>query len=54
MPDKKTEEKTPVQSTEAPKPQAPAEEKKPDKTIPGGKYLVNGVYVDCNGEPIKE
>lgn len=24
-----------------------------DKTVPGGKYLVNGVYVDANGEPLK-
>lgn len=25
-----------------------------DKTIPGGKYLVNGVLVNANGEPINE
>lgn len=24
-----------------------------DKTVPGGKYLVNGIYVDANGEPLK-
>lgn len=25
-----------------------------DKTVPGGRYLVNGRVVDANGEPIKE
>jgi hypothetical protein len=25
-----------------------------DKTVEGGRYLVNGVLVNCNGEPIKE
>lgn len=24
-----------------------------DKTVPGGKYLVNDRYVDANGEPLK-
>lgn len=24
-----------------------------DTTVPGGKYLVNGIYVDANGEPLK-
>lgn len=25
-----------------------------DETTPGGRYLVNGVFVDANGEPIKD
>jgi hypothetical protein len=24
-----------------------------DETIPGGRYMVGGVLVDCNGKPIK-
>jgi hypothetical protein len=39
-------------------PSPPVEEEKPvrasDTTIPGGRYLVNGKLVNCNGEPIKE
>lgn len=29
------------------------EEKKLDESIPGGRYMVNGVLVDCNGKEIK-
>jgi hypothetical protein len=25
----------------------------PGETVPGGRYLVNGVLVDANGKPIK-
>ncbi len=25
-----------------------------DTTVEGGRYIVNGVLVNCNGEPIKE
>jgi hypothetical protein len=32
----------------------PAREEPLDKTIPGGRYIVNGRLVDCNGEPIEE
>lgn len=24
-----------------------------DRTVPGGRYLVNGVFVNANGEPIE-
>jgi hypothetical protein len=34
--------------------QAEAAEKQIDTTVPGGKYEVNGVLVDCNGEPLKD
>jgi len=27
-------------------------ETKHDETIPGGRYLVNGEYVDANGNPV--
>jgi len=30
------------------------EEKKLDESIPGGRYMVNGVLVDCNGKEIKK
>lgn len=29
------------------------EERKADETVSGGKYIVNGVLVDCNGKEIK-
>ena len=30
----------------------PKEEPKLDETVPGGKYIVNGVEVDAEGKPI--
>lgn len=30
------------------------EAKRLDRTIPGGRYIVNGRLVDCNNEPIEE
>ena len=29
-------------------------ERRPDETVPGGRYLVNGMFVDCNGKPLKD
>lgn len=47
----------PAPETEQPtndRPTPAREEKKLDKTIPGGRYIVNGQTVNCNGEPIEE
>lgn len=31
-----------------------AQEKKLDETVPGGRYLVNGVLVNADGEPVND
>ena len=33
---------------------SPLQGEKLDESIPGGRYMVNGVLVDCNGKEIKE
>jgi hypothetical protein len=37
-----------------PAPPAREEPKKLDKTVSGGRYIVNGRLVNCNNEPIEE
>jgi hypothetical protein len=49
----------PAVPTVTPEPVAPVVTPEPvvqasDTTIPGGKYLLDGKYVDANGDPIKE
>lgn len=55
-PNDQGQDNTPVQAPQTPQ-EAPAEPvqtpQASDTTIPGGKYLVNGIYVDANGEPLK-
>lgn len=55
-PNDQGQDNTPVQAPQTPQ-EAPAEPvqtpQASDKTVPGGKYLVNDRYVDANGEPLK-
>lgn len=40
-------------ATDAPDP-TPAPAPRADETVPGGRFVVDGAFVDANGTPIKE
>lgn len=58
MAEKKVPEKVVVVTqppvTPSPEKVEEAPVRRSDETVPGGRYIVNGVLVNCNGEPIKE
>lgn len=52
--DQQTNPDQPTQTESAPNEpatSAESEDRKPDETVPGGAYIVNGVVMDANGKP---